>query len=237
MIDPHIVRLDVPDLAIKMKVTNQTEASFRIHAAAKEPFTTQWLREIPRGSCLMDLGANVGSYALLAIALGLQVVALEPGFANYARLCDNLVLNNYLDKCVALQCAVAGQNRLDWFQYRDLSPGSASHIIGQPPGQKPVFFHRQPVQVWRLDDLVSFWKLPPPQYLKLDIDGGESQALAGAEETLKGVQGMMAEVKPDQEASILAHLSERGFDLQARFDERGGRKMGVAYVQLARRAA
>ena len=237
MIDPHIARLDYPKIPIKLRITTPTEQSFRQNACAKEPFTTAWLEGLPKGASPYDLGANVGSYALLAIALGLQVVALEPGYANFARLCDNLVLNNYLDKCVALQCAVAGQNRLDWFQYRDLSPGAASHIIGQPPGQKPIFFHRQAVQVWRLDDLVSFWKLPPPQYLKLDIDGGESQALAGAEETLKGVQGMMAEVKPDQEAGILAHLSERGFDLQARFDTRNGRPMGIAYIQVARRAA
>ncbi len=237
MIDPHIARLDYPKAAVKMKVTNITEASFRIGAAKKEPWTVAWLESLPKGSCLMDLGANVGSYALLAIALGHQVVALEPGFANYARLCDNLVLNNWLDKCVALQVAVAGQNRLDWFQYRDLSPGAASHIIGQPPGQKPIFFHRQAVMVWRLDDLIASWKLPPPQYLKLDIDGGEGQALAGAEETLKGVQGMMAEVKPDQEQAILAHLSERGFELKAKFDQRNGKPMGVSYCELVRRAA
>ena len=236
MIDPHIARLDTPEV-VKMKVTEPIEQSFRIHAAAKESWTTNWLREIPRGSVLYDLGANVGSYALLAIALGHQVVALEPGYANYARLCDNLVLNNWLDKCVPIQAAVAGQTRLDWFQYRDLTAGAASHTIGQPPGQKPIWFHRQAVQVWRLDDLIATFKLPQPHYLKLDIDGGESQALAGAEQTLKGVQGMMAEVKPQQEADILAYLAKRGFELVGRFDERGGKKIGVCYVQLQRKAA
>ena len=236
MIDPHIARLDTPEV-VKMKVTEPIEQAYRVAAAAKEPWMAPWLRSIPRGSVVFDLGANVGSYALLAIALGHQVVALEPGFANFARLCDNLVLNNWLDKCVPIQAAVAGMTRLDWFQYRDLTAGAASHLIGQPPGQHPVFFHRQAIQVWRLDDLIATFKLPQPQYLKLDIDGGESQALAGAEETLKGVQGMMAEVKPQQEAAILAYLAKRGFELVGRWDERGGKKIGVAYIQVARKAA
>lgn len=237
MIDPHIARLDYPKAGIKMRVTEPIEEAYRVNACKKEEFTVAWLESLPRGSVVMDLGANVGSYALLAIALGHQVICLEPGFANFARLCDNLVLNNWLDKCIPIQAAVAGQTRLDWFQYRDLTAGAASHAIGQPPGQHPVWFHRQAIQVWRLDDLIGVFKLPPPQYLKLDIDGGEGQALAGAEETLKGVVGMMAEVKPQQEKDILEYLAKRGFELVGRFDERGGKKIGVVYCALQRRAA
>lgn len=234
MIDPHIARLDWPHHPIKMRVTTHTEESFRVHAVQKEGWTSEWLAAMPKGSILYDLGSNVGSYTLLAISLGHMVVAFEPGYANYARLCENLVLNNWLDKCIALPVAASHQTRMDWFQYSDLTPGAASHLIGQPPGQHPVFFHRQAVMCAKLDDLVPLFSLPQPTHIKLDVDGQESHALVGAEKTLAGVQGLMVELKPDGEKNVLAWLGKRGFQVTGRWDQRNGKLMGIAYCSLVR---
>src|ERR671932_123659 len=57
----------------------------RLRPVAKEPWTVRWLeRSLRDGDVLYDVGANVGAYSLIAAALGAQVVAIEPAYANYA---------------------------------------------------------------------------------------------------------------------------------------------------------
>lgn len=235
MIDAsQLGRLDWPHAKINMRITSEIEAGFRQHAVQKEPWTAQWIEQAPAGSVFYDLGANVGSYTLIVLARGLVAVALEPSYTNYASLCRNLIENHWLDRCYAFQVAASNRTGLDWFQYSSLVPGAASHLIGQPPGQKPIWAHRQAIQLWRLDDLIGAFGLPAPTHLKLDIDGGESAALDGAPEALKSVQSMMVELRPDQEEAILKSLAELGFAVCGRWDERNGHPMGVAYVCLER---
>ena len=222
--------LDYLKARIRMQVSSEHELTFRKHACAKEPWTVEFVESV-QGGVFYDLGANVGSYTLVSIANGNQTVAFEPGFANYAALCRNLVLNQWLDRALVFPVAIGAQNGMVWFQYRDLMPGAASHVLGQPSNNadKPLFFHRQAVQLWKLDDIIKFGQLPLPTHLKIDTDGGEMGVLEGAAETLKVVRAIMLEMKPDDEPKMVKSLGELGFELKGRWDERGGKKIGVAY--------
>jgi hypothetical protein len=48
----------------------------------------------------------------------------------------------------------------------------------------------------RLDDLVAAGVVPPPQHIKIDIDGFEPKVIAGAQRVLRegGVRSMLIEV-------------------------------------------
>lgn len=234
--ESQLAQLDWPHSKISMRISSQIEAGMRLSACKKEPWTTQWLEQMPVGSIYFDLGACVGGYVLCAVSRGIVAVALEPSYTNFASLCRNLVENHWLDRCYPFQVAASNRTTLDWFQYSSLVPGAASHLIGQPPGQQPIWHHRQAVQLWRLDDLIQTFGLPQPTHIKLDIDGGESMALAGAPKALAGAKSLMIEVKPDQEAAILKGLTEQGFGVKGRWDERGGKRMGVSYLCLERAA-
>ncbi len=161
----HIAKLDYPGKDIRMYVSTPVEETYRVNACAKEPWTTAWIEAMPPGSVLYDVGANVGSYTLLAASLGHTVVAIEPGFANYARLCENVLLNDLgplvIPVCVALGEHPCGYTLIEQDEHPGYSGGS----------------RRMWCSVFRLDDLLRY--LPRPTHIKVDVDGREYGVIQG----------------------------------------------------------
>lgn len=234
---PEVVRLDYPAADIKMLARNPTEATWRANCTAKEPWTAEWLSNIPAGAVVLDAGANVGSYTLIAAARGLQVIAIEPAYTNVHSLCENLKINQMLGAVLVVHGALGAETKLDLFQFASMASGAASHAMGRQPGGVAKWWHQQPVMVWRLDDLCGVFKVPVPTFIKIDIDGGEMEALKGMPQVLALVQGMMIEVRTEQEAAATELLAGYGLTVKARFDQRGGKPLGgIAYLELVRSA-
>lgn len=164
----RIARLDYPKLDIKMYVSTQVEAAYRIRACAKEPWTVEWLESMPRGSVLYDVGANVGSYTLLAAALGHTVVAIEPGFANYARLCENILLNDLGGRVIPLCLAVADGVGVQLIQ--------ANSQAGMSGGTGRIQCLTTTLTLLEMDV-----RIPRATHVKVDVDGGEVAVLEGAD--------------------------------------------------------
>lgn len=70
-----------------------------------------------------------------------------------------------------------------------------------------------PVTMRTLDSLVEETALPPPYLLKMDIQGGEAAALAGAPKTLAQTDAVVVEVLIDDFAAIHRALDQAGFRL------------------------
>lgn len=242
-----VARLDYPAAVVLLNVPpdmDQRTAGFRVNACAKEPWTAQFIHDLPPGSVFWDCGANVGSYALLAAKLGHQVVAIEPACSNYHALCRNAARNELFcanDNLTVLPVALSDTIGLVWFQYRDLRPGTAMHVVGQPPGGQPVFSHRQRVMAYPLDSLPRAFGLPEPTHIKLDVDGGESAVLTGMEHTLRKspkFQALLLEMQLKEEAAIVERLTGFGLQQAARFDQRNGQPIaGVCYGVFVRAGA
>ena len=66
--------------------------------ATKEPETIEWMDRLFKSDEVMwDIGANIGLYSLYAArAKGLKVFAFEPESTNFARLNNNINLNQDL---------------------------------------------------------------------------------------------------------------------------------------------
>ena len=114
VVPAHLGRIDYGGADIVIGVTSRTEILSRLRPCAKEPWTVAWLeRTLRAGDVFYDVGANVGAYSLVAAALGRaeRVVAVEPGYASYAALCDNIVLNGRQDVVVPLPAVLAGPCR------------------------------------------------------------------------------------------------------------------------------
>jgi FkbM family methyltransferase len=54
-----------------------------------------WRRTLKPGDLFVDVGANVGTYAIWAAELGADVIALEPAEDTYELLAENVSLNGY----------------------------------------------------------------------------------------------------------------------------------------------
>src|SRR5438105_818190 len=160
VVPAHIGRLDYDGAEIRVGVTSRAEILSRLRPCAKEPWTVRWIEQNLRdGDVLYDVGANIGAYSLVAAALGregVQVVAVEPAYANYAALCDNVLLNGRGDVVVPLPLALAGRTGLDALGSREVGAGAAGHGVGGGASA-----HVQPVLTYRLDDLIGLG-LPAP---------------------------------------------------------------------------
>ena len=73
------------------------------HAAMKvvcanppdHPEMLVWRQALRPGDLFIDVGANIGSYAIWTAELGAEVIALEPAEDTFALLAENVALNGY----------------------------------------------------------------------------------------------------------------------------------------------
>jgi FkbM family methyltransferase len=220
---PAILPLDYPRGDLQLYVTSNAEFKKRVSACEKEPWTVEWLEhELTAGDVLYDIGANVGTYSLIAAHLGGTVVAFEPGYASYARLCDNIVLNGFEDAIVPVPLLLSSTSGLTRFEYSSLPPGYAKHSVegegttGSRVPSKPVF--RQQALSMRLDDAVDAFGLSAPTIVKIDVDGFELAVLEGATEMLASgsLASLLVEVDRAGEAAVTELLAAHGFELAER---------------------
>ena len=145
----------------------------------QEPFTAElFARSVREGATVVDGGAYLGFYTLLAARrVGTEgtVFAFEPNPDTFELLRQNVRENDLADRVVALPVGICA------------SPTRRPFYIGRGDGAKSSLF--VPEQ-WReatetectsLDDALG---ARPVDLVKLDIEGGEVEALRGMHRTL-----------------------------------------------------
>ncbi len=223
--------LDYDRHAIRLGVSSEVEYHTRLHACRKEPEMVAWIeREMEKGDVFYDIGANVGTYTLVAASYWkelVRVVAIEPSAFNFARLLSNLTLNGFERWVTPLPVALANTTGLDTFHYANLTPGGALHALGEAKDYRGRDFHpaaSAAVLTFDLDTLVEQFKLPAPTHLKLDVDGTELIILQGAEGSLRSVKSLLVELDEahPQSSLVRTFLSDRGFKEAACYPYRYG---------------
>jgi FkbM family methyltransferase len=224
---PQRVRLDYPNGDIWIYATSRMEEQWRARSCAKEPWTVSWIEtHIGPGDVLYDIGANVGTFSLVAARRGASVVAFEPGYANFARLCENIQLNGCHRSIIPLPFPVAEASALVGFKYRTLDPGQSRHGLRQdawrPKGGAPGAKYEQPVCAMQLDEAFERFRLPAPSHIKIDVDGAEGRVLAGARRVLRSprLKTALIEVEASQWESVLGIMTNAGFKAAAQYGHR-----------------
>lgn len=177
-----------------------------------EPWTAEWMQRLPEGAVLWDVGANVGIFALLAAENPKvrHVVAIEPSAQNFARLVRNAIRNGLSARLTPLAVGLGDRTARRDFSLQNLDEGGALHGFGALHafrGRSTVPAATYGALCFRLDDLVRLDGLPFPTHLKIDIDGGEAEVIAGADETLSDprLAGIQVEVMDDDPALPRRH--------------------------------
>lgn len=225
--------------------TETRSAYLRSRAALKEPWTVAWLEScLQPGEVLYDIGANTGVYSLVAAKLhgpALRVFAFEPAFANFSDLNRNIVLNVVEKQITALPVALSDRERLISFGFRNLQAGAALHGVEEAVGKGgEEATHVLSVLGRPLDTIVNSLGLPAPHHVKIDVDGGELEVLAGGGETLKSphLRTVMIEITSDAEMaeSVDRFFVERGLIKAREFHKTParGQQEGCWYALYAR---
>lgn len=143
---------------------------------AAEPFMTSlFMRAIRPGMVVLDIGAFLGQYSLLAaraVRPAGRVYAFEPDPRNFAFLMKNIARNGFSGWIKAVPHAVSDRSG-EIMLYLDPDVGSGSSL---------VFRRRRDavatsVRAVTLDEFLG--ESVTPDIVKLDIEGGECRALDG----------------------------------------------------------
>lgn len=167
------------------------------------------------GMVAYDLGSHVGYVALmLARRVGPEgrVFAFEPLPANLARLRANLALNPEGQWVTVVPAAVADRDgRRPFLVHASESMGR----VAEAPGRQTTYQGTLEVDVVALDTFVYRDGHPPPDLIKVDVEGAEGLALAGMERLLAEARPvLLLEVHGKQAArQVWDHLSRAGYRL------------------------
>jgi FkbM family methyltransferase len=126
----------------------------------------------------VDVGANVGTYTLLAAsAVGCRCIAIEPVRQTWSTLIDNVELNQARDR-VETHCIAVGPTA---GQARFTSSLKTCNRIATPDDE--VLGHPTiDVPMRPLDAVINGRR---PTVLKIDVEGYEPEVIAGAQLTLE----------------------------------------------------
>ena len=149
-------------------------------------FQQALLRETRPGMTVYDVGAHVGFFTLGLARLvkpGGRVFAFEPLPENAQMLREIMDLNvNQAGNVQLVEAAVSHVSGRIKF-YRSFNPSLG--CLTQPARGLP---HEHEVESLTLDEYVLGRREPPPHLLKVDIEGAEGMALAGASYLLREVK-------------------------------------------------
>jgi FkbM family methyltransferase len=171
------------------------------------------------GKVVYDVGAFHGLLTMYFSRKARRVVAYEANAHNYARVKENLELNKVTNVTVR-NVAVGAEPGVLKLVWDPLMPGagSADDSIGsQIRGSSSS--HEIEVPVVRLDDDMAEQGLPVPDFVKIDIEGFELQALKGLRNTLARhgpalyleIHGADYEQKEANVAAIYDFLTKIGY--------------------------
>jgi FkbM family methyltransferase len=137
-----------------------------------------------RDRVVYEIGAFQGILTLFFSSRAKEVIAYEPNPPSYDRVLHNLRLNGRTNVRVR-NLAVGEQPGTLTLVCDPLMPGGTSgdpQVAGQMKGSSPVTTVDVPVVT--IDEDASMAQLPPPDLVKIDIEGMELSALKGMTRTL-----------------------------------------------------
>jgi FkbM family methyltransferase len=165
-----------------------TAAKWRVETLfQKEPMTIEWLHSFRPGEVLVDVGANIGMYSCYAAkVMGTRVYSFEPESQNYAELNRNIMLNDAFKEITAWCAALADRQALSHLLLNRFGTGFSHHDFATASRATTIEPRRQGAIGFSLDQLLGDGSVPPPDHIKIDVDGHENLVVKGMQRFLEG---------------------------------------------------
>lgn len=189
--------------------------------SSKEPETLEWIDNMPTGSVIWDIGANVGLYSCYAAKRrNCRVFAFEPSVFNLELLARNIYLNDLAERVTIVPLPLTDILAVSTLNMTTTEWGGALSTFGQAYGHdgevmEKVF--RFPTIGISMVDAAELLKIPKPDYIKMDVDGIEHLILKGGLPVLSGVKGVLIEINDKflaQATDANKYLQQAGLSLK-----------------------
>ena len=176
-----------------------------------EPVTTEWFR-VKADDVVVDVGAHIGRYTLIAAAHNANVIAIEPEPSNFALLERNVRLNGLSNVALvamamtrragSLRLSVAPASNTGTSRVR--SDRDDRSIGASQDGEVSVLGNT-------LDNLVQKLRLQRIDWLKIDVEGHEAVVLEGGDVALRIARRLIVEVTDETDEVCRNTAAKHGF--------------------------
>ncbi len=148
----------------------------------------------------VDIGANIGSYSVLAAGVvGCKVICFEPVPGTFELLERNVYFNRLQDRITRRRCAV-GSSEGELRFSSDLD--TMNRVVGDDYHGNSIL-----VPIDSLDRLLGGFR---PSLWKIDVEGFEEAVLAGAENAI-GCESLLAILIEGNTPEVRRRLDQAGF--------------------------
>ncbi|MEI7870255.1 MAG: FkbM family methyltransferase [Candidatus Methylumidiphilus sp.] len=166
-----------------------------LHEVREMAFLLHVLREDDH---FLDVGANIGSYTILAGGgVGARVTAVEPIPETFAHLERNVVLNRLSTQVRTCRLGLSDQTSVLRFT---TGLDCVNHVIAEGENVPGI-----DVPVMRLDELVG---QDVPLLVKIDVEGHERSVLLGGERTLSDTRLLAVIMETNGSGAHYGHSDE-----------------------------
>lgn len=159
------------------EVSNIIEANRILYFDSEKVILNKLIFELKETDIFFDIGACIGLYSMHVSKRVKKIYAFEPDPEIKSHLEKNIMLNS-ITNIEILSCAIGEKPSKLMLSTSGVFGASPSLINNE--NQTSI-----PVNVESLDSLIENKKIPVPNIIKIDIEGGEIFALKGMSSLLK----------------------------------------------------
>jgi len=169
------------------------------------------LHLLQEGDHFVDIGANVGSYSMLAAGVrNATVIAIEPVPSTFAKLNLNLRINNLQSRVESKQIGVAARDGTARFT---VDKNCTNHIVDEDQETADSI----EISTETLDGICG---KKIPTLIKIDVEGFETEVINGGEQTLRSPELLAVIMELNEsgnrygydESSLVARMIDFGFE-------------------------
>jgi len=231
------VEEEVRGLRLRAPFASHAHYIRTIKSGAEDYLLDLFVESIPEGGTVVDVGAHIGLFTLLAaraVGPGGRVIAIEPNPQTRSLLQENLVLNGLEERVTVLGVAVSAERQRAVLHVNE--EGFLSNLFSTEDGCESEV----EVECVPLDELLVDWA--PIDVMKLDVEGAEVSALRGAAGVIATSPEitLFCELNPGtleraglSTGDLLAALDDLGFHARA-IDERSHALVPVEQARFDR---
>lgn len=190
----------------------------------KEPETIEWINSFKKNKVFWDIGSNIGLYSLYAAMIPeCKVYSFEPSVFNLEILARNINLNSQNKNITLIPISLSSNKSVSEFFCSSIEKSGAlssfSTKIDQNGKNLNSLFSYSTIGI-SMDDLIKFYNLDYPDYIKIDVDGNEHIILEGAKNSLIKCKSILLELSDVFSEQVLISekiLKENNFKLDSKF--------------------
>lgn len=180
-----------------------------------EPLTMEWINTfMTSNQVFLDIGANVGTFSIIAGKHGCLVYGFEPVLSCYNLLVYNIFCNQLETKVFPFPYAVSSQDGTGVMYVNDSALWVGKSSLGHPNLVNGRVFSEKKCLVCTVDGFCKEMGITP-NHIKIDVEGGEKDVLDGMTYTItqKNLVSVMVEVFDVNSRLVDKFFTNNGFIL------------------------